>query len=102
MKTLNDYLALSYRMEIVKDSDEGGFVASSSVVAPQQVDVGRGITLSKQPVAADFNVLQNTLTAGQDLATLTLNTAVNSTSTRLRRWKNFKSTVLVLLSFECG
>ena len=28
MKTLNDYLALSYRMEIVKDSDEGGFVAS--------------------------------------------------------------------------
>ena len=27
-KTLNDYLALSYRMEIVKDSDEGGFVAS--------------------------------------------------------------------------
>ena len=28
MKTLNDYLALSYRMEIVNDSDEGGFVAS--------------------------------------------------------------------------
>ena len=28
MKTLNDYRALSYRMEIVKDSDEGGFVAS--------------------------------------------------------------------------
>ena len=28
MKTLNDYLALSYRMEIVKDRDEGGFVAS--------------------------------------------------------------------------
>jgi predicted RNase H-like HicB family nuclease len=28
VKTLNDYLALSYRMEIVKDSDEGGFVAS--------------------------------------------------------------------------
>ena len=28
MKTLNDYLALSYRMEIVKDGDEGGFVAS--------------------------------------------------------------------------
>ena len=28
MKTLNDYLALSYRMEIVKDSDEGGFVDS--------------------------------------------------------------------------
>ena len=28
MKTLNDYLAMSYRMEIVKDRDEGGFVAS--------------------------------------------------------------------------
>ena len=28
MKTLNDYLELSYRMEIVKDRDEGGFVAS--------------------------------------------------------------------------
>ena len=38
---------------------------------------GMGITLSKQPVAADFNVLQNTLTAGQDLATLTLNTAAD-------------------------
>lgn len=28
MKTLNDYLVLSYRMEIIRDSDEGGFVAS--------------------------------------------------------------------------
>ena len=28
MKTLNDYLALSYRMEIIRDNDEGGFVAS--------------------------------------------------------------------------
>ena len=28
MKTLNDYLALSYRMEIIRDSDEDGFVAS--------------------------------------------------------------------------
>lgn len=28
MKTLNDYLALSYRMEIIRDSDEGGFEAS--------------------------------------------------------------------------
>ncbi len=26
MKTLNDYLAMSYRMEIVEDKDEGGFV----------------------------------------------------------------------------
>ncbi len=28
MKTLNDYMVLSYRMEIVEDKDEGGFVIS--------------------------------------------------------------------------
>ena len=28
MKTLNDYLAMSYRMEIVEDKDEGGFIVS--------------------------------------------------------------------------
>ncbi len=28
MKTLNDYMALSYRMEVVEDKDEGGFVVS--------------------------------------------------------------------------
>ena len=28
MKTLNDYLAMSYSMEIVEDKDEGGFVVS--------------------------------------------------------------------------
>lgn len=28
MKTLNDYLTMPYRMEIVEDKDEGGFVAS--------------------------------------------------------------------------
>ncbi len=28
MKTLNDYLAMNYRMEIVEDKDEGGFVVS--------------------------------------------------------------------------
>ena len=27
MKTLNDYRAVFYRMEIVEDKDEGGFVA---------------------------------------------------------------------------
>lgn len=27
-KTLNDYMALFYRMEIVEDKDEGGFVVS--------------------------------------------------------------------------
>ena len=28
MKTLEEYMAMSYRMEIVEDKDEGGFVAS--------------------------------------------------------------------------
>ena len=28
MRTIEDYMAMPYRMEIVKDSDEGGFVAS--------------------------------------------------------------------------
>lgn len=28
MKTLNDYLTMNYRMEIVEDKDEGGFVIS--------------------------------------------------------------------------
>ena len=28
MKTLNEYLALPYRMEVIEDREEGGFVAS--------------------------------------------------------------------------
>lgn len=28
MKTLNDYMAMSYRMKIVEDKDEGGYVVS--------------------------------------------------------------------------
>ncbi len=28
MKTLNDYMEMSYRMEVVEDKDEGGFVVS--------------------------------------------------------------------------
>lgn len=28
MKTLNDYMEMSYRMEVVEDRDEGGFVVS--------------------------------------------------------------------------
>jgi antitoxin HicB len=28
MKTLDDYMAMPYRMEIIEDKDEGGFVAS--------------------------------------------------------------------------
>lgn len=28
MKTLADYMEMSYRMEIVEDKDEGGFVVS--------------------------------------------------------------------------
>ena len=26
MKTLNDYMAMAYRMEIVEDKEEGGFL----------------------------------------------------------------------------
>ena len=28
MKTLNDYMKMSYRMEIVEDKEEGGYVVS--------------------------------------------------------------------------
>lgn len=28
MKTLNDYMEMSYRMEIIEDKDESGFVVS--------------------------------------------------------------------------
>ena len=28
MRTLNDYMAMSCRMEIIEDKDEGGFVVS--------------------------------------------------------------------------
>ena len=28
MKSLNDYMAISYRMEVVEDKEEGGFVVS--------------------------------------------------------------------------
>lgn len=28
MKTLNDYMAMSYRMEIVEDTEKGGFVVT--------------------------------------------------------------------------
>ena len=28
MKTFNDYLSMNYRMEIIEDKDEGGFVVS--------------------------------------------------------------------------
>ena len=32
MRTIEDYMAMPYRMEIVEDSDEGGFVASYPVL----------------------------------------------------------------------
>lgn len=28
MRTLNDYMSMNYRMEIVEDKEEGGFVVS--------------------------------------------------------------------------
>ena len=34
MKTLNDYMAMSYRMEIVEDKDEGGSVSYTHLTLP--------------------------------------------------------------------
>ena len=34
MKTLNDYMAMSYRMEIVEDKDEGGIAAAMGSTMP--------------------------------------------------------------------
>ena len=41
MKTLNDYLAMSYRMEIVEDRNEGGFVVSFPKLPGLQIKPGR-------------------------------------------------------------
>lgn len=38
MKTLNDYMAMPYRMEIVEDKEKGGFVVSNpGVRLPPQI-----------------------------------------------------------------
>ena len=43
MKTLNDYLAMSYRLEIVRDDAEGGFVASyPDLPAPDSLEAYSG------------------------------------------------------------
>ena len=36
MKTLNDYMSMSYRMEVVEDKTEGGFVRISLVALPAE------------------------------------------------------------------
>ena len=36
MKTLNDYMSMSYRMEVVEDKTEGGFVVSYPVALPAE------------------------------------------------------------------
>lgn len=48
MKTLNDYLKLSYRMEIIEDQEEGGYVVSFP-------DLPGCLTCSETPAAALAN-----------------------------------------------
>ena len=48
MKTLNDYLKLSYRMEIIEDQEEGGYVVSFP-------DLPGCLTCGETPVAALAN-----------------------------------------------
>ena len=45
MKTLNDYMAMPYRMEIVEDKDEGGFVVSSRMVSISEARTVRKMNL---------------------------------------------------------
>lgn len=48
MKTLNDYLKLSYRMEIIEDQEEGGYVVSFP-------DLPGCLTCGETPAAALAN-----------------------------------------------
>ena len=38
MKTLNDYMSMSYRMEIVEDKDEGGECGSKCTGCKKSMD----------------------------------------------------------------
>ena len=65
MKTLNDYMAMSYRMEIIEDKDEGGFVVTYPVwqityeVESATVKDGtayRGVTKSTYIINTTYNI----------------------------------------------
>ena len=43
MNTLNDYMAMSYRMEIVEDKEEGGFVVSYPRILPGCITCGETV-----------------------------------------------------------
>ena len=38
MKTLNEYMSMSYKMEIIEDQDEGGFVISYPIYEPDSLE----------------------------------------------------------------
>ena len=47
MKTLNEYMSMSYKMEIIEDQDEGGFVISYPDL-PGCITCGEPIEISMQ------------------------------------------------------
>jgi len=67
MKTLNDYLSLPYRLEIVPDLDDGGFVASYPDL-PGCITCGESIeTVVANSVDAKREWLIAALKDGQDI-----------------------------------
>ena len=54
MRTIEDYMAMPYRMEIVEDSDEGGFVASYPDL-PGCISCGETVEAAGQPMRRTQN-----------------------------------------------
>ena len=65
MKTLNDYLAMSYRMEIVEDKDEGGFVVSYPEL-PGCITCGETIERAVENAADDKKSMVRSCTGRRD------------------------------------
>ena len=53
MKTLNDYMSMSYRMEVVEDKTEGGFVVSYPEDVYKRQDLQMTLSLYTATVPAD-------------------------------------------------
>ncbi len=67
MKTLKDYLELAYRMEIIEDKAEGGYVASFPEL-PGCITCGEDIeTLVRSAYDAKREWLQTALESGMDV-----------------------------------
>ena len=54
MKTLNDYMAMSYRMEIIEDKDEGGFVVSYPDL-PGCITCGESVEIHEPDSLEDYS-----------------------------------------------